>query len=189
MRGGGYAFYSDAATAYPAISRLFEPGQICDLNQIELRTENTLGMTLRKNSPYWKTIKIKYVVSPPLFIPHPLPLLRSDLRQKRMINAITILTVTVRLFRIREVGLLAKHQHFWLPAKPECMANSYVFSVGMEYTAPIFIFLAISITTSMIILLLEIMHHRFMQMKHRPRHPIRLKLKNIKMPLDNRRIS
>lgn len=56
---GGYAFYSDAATAYPAISRLFEPSQICDLNQIELRTENTLGMIVRKNSPFWEMFKIK----------------------------------------------------------------------------------------------------------------------------------
>lgn len=37
VRAGGYAFYADAATAYPTVSRLFEPGQICDLNQIELR--------------------------------------------------------------------------------------------------------------------------------------------------------
>lgn len=59
VRLGGYAFYADAATAYPAISRLFEPAQICDLNQIELRTENTLGMNTRKNSPFWEMFKIK----------------------------------------------------------------------------------------------------------------------------------
>lgn len=59
VRAGGYAFYADAATAYPTVSRLFEPGQICDLNQIELRTENTLGMNVRKNSPFWEMFKIK----------------------------------------------------------------------------------------------------------------------------------
>lgn len=70
-----------------------------------------------------------------------------------------------RLYRIREVGLLAKHTRIYIPSKPECLSNSYVFSVGMEYTAPIFLFMACSITVSMIVLFGEMIHHRCVRMR------------------------
>lgn len=59
VQKGGYAFYSEGNTPYKFIAKRFGPGEICDLNEIVLRTETLLGVTLRKHSPFMEMFRIR----------------------------------------------------------------------------------------------------------------------------------
>lgn len=60
VRRGGYAFHTDGAIAYPIIAKMFKPNELCDLNVINLRSESTLTICLRKHSPFLEMFRIKY---------------------------------------------------------------------------------------------------------------------------------
>lgn len=66
-----------------------------------------------------------------------------------------------RYFRMREVGVIKRFRKIWELSLPKCSLNSYTITVGFEYTAPLFLFLAISITISFTVLICEIIHFQF----------------------------
>lgn len=61
----------------------------------------------------------------------------------------------IRYIRIKEVGILSKHRRIWDAPQPPCLSNSFIFSVGWEYTAPIFLFMAMANVVSLFILICE----------------------------------
>lgn len=65
--------------------------------------------------------------------------------------------------KFRETGLLSKYNRRWMPAKPACMVDSFVFSVGMEYVGPLFMFLACAMMLSVLILAIEWLDFRLRQ--------------------------
>lgn len=157
VRKGGYAFHCDGSTAYPIIANIFEPNELCDLNEIGLRSETTLGINLRKNSPFFEIFRIKLIN---------LHISLFDKETKHIL-------ILIRYCRIREVGILSKHHRNWVPSKPPCNSNSYIFSVGLDYTVPIFLFLAISMMVSLFILICEITYFHFVKRKGRKNIKIR----------------
>lgn len=63
--------------------------------------------------------------------------------------------------KFRETGIQSKYNRRWLPAKPACLVDSFVFSVGMEYVAPLFLFLAIAMAVCFAVLAVELAVHRW----------------------------
>ena len=59
VRRGGFAYHCEASTAYALIRNLFEPSEICDLNEIYLQPKQTLGVFVKRNSPYFKIMRIR----------------------------------------------------------------------------------------------------------------------------------
>lgn len=68
-----------------------------------------------------------------------------------------------RLRRFRETGISARYIRRWVPEKPPCMASSFVFSVGMEYTGALFLLLLIAVLLSLLILIAEIMSFKLVK--------------------------
>lgn len=59
VRRGGYAYLSDVAAAYMYIRKNFEPNQLCDINEVNLRAKVLLGFFSNKQSPYKEMLKCK----------------------------------------------------------------------------------------------------------------------------------
>lgn len=71
--------------------------------------------------------------------------------------------VSTRAYWMREAGVLSKQERRWVAAKPDCLSNAIVTSVGFDYTAPLFLFLVISFIFVLIIMVLENIYYRFQQ--------------------------
>lgn len=67
---------------------------------------------------------------------------------------------------MREVGIVKRFRKIWESSKPDCLLNSYTISVGFEYTAPIFLFMAMSILLSFILLICEIIYFHLKKTKY-----------------------
>lgn len=70
--------------------------------------------------------------------------------------------------KYRETGITSKYNRIWQPKKPACSVGSYVFSVGMEYVAPLFLFLAASMVGSAVVLAVEWTEYRWTMRWYRP---------------------
>lgn len=66
-----------------------------------------------------------------------------------------------RIVRILETGLYAKHRKQWIRLRLNCLANTFLTTVGLDNTAILFILLAIGMLAALIIFILEILSHRF----------------------------
>lgn len=140
VRRGGYAFMSDVAPAYMYIHRKFAPNELCDINEINMRSKLLLAFVAHKQSPYKELLKAKYCVF--------------------MYIIFKMLSFIFRYRKFRDYGILSKYQRVWSPSKPPCMADSIVFAVGLEYAGPLLVFLAVSMLISFFILMVEIIDYR-----------------------------
>lgn len=68
------------------------------------------------------------------------PLLRLGYMSHKRSPYLELLKTKFR--KLRDGGVLSKFNRLWLPPKPPCLVDSFVFSVGMEYVGPLFVFLA-----------------------------------------------
>lgn len=68
---------------------------------------------------------------------------------------------------MRETGIVFKHKKHWVGAKPECLSNAFVTSVGFDYVGTIFTFLFVSYIVSFAILVGERIHGPVKKMKIR----------------------
>lgn len=80
-------------------------------------------------------------------------------------NVIYIIEFNFRYRRFRETGISIRYKSKYTPRKPPCMAESFVFSVGLEYTGALFVFLLVSICVASIILILEILEYKLFKTK------------------------
>ncbi|CAD7005840.1 unnamed protein product [Ceratitis capitata] len=61
----------------------------------------------------------------------------------------------LRGIRMLETGVWRKHRKHWFREHLNCVPSNYLFAVGMEYTAPLFLMLAYSYILCLVILLME----------------------------------
>ncbi|XP_044744950.1 glutamate receptor ionotropic, delta-1-like isoform X3 [Coccinella septempunctata] len=66
-------------------------------------------------------------------------------------------SISVRLQRLAEVGILDREKKHWLPRKPVCLnkLNSSKFTVGLRDLYPAFVMLSVGLVTTYIIYLIE----------------------------------
>lgn len=62
--------------------------------------------------------------------------------------------------KYRETGITSRYNRIWQPAKPPCSTGSFVFSVGMDYMAPLFGFLGAAMVLSAVVLAVECVEYR-----------------------------
>ncbi|XP_063239807.1 glutamate receptor ionotropic, kainate glr-3-like [Bacillus rossius redtenbacheri] len=80
--------------------------------------------------------------------------------------------ITVKMRRVREVGLLAREKARWGTDKQRCQDRGAVFvSVGLQDFRPALLVLAYGMLLSAAILLLECAHHRWSRDTHAPHRP------------------
>lgn len=60
-----------------------------------------------------------------------------------------------------ETGVFHKHRRYWVRNKLNCVPTNYLFAVGMEYTAPLFLMLAFSYIICLLLLGVELLIKRF----------------------------
>ncbi|XP_055855568.1 ionotropic receptor 75a-like isoform X2 [Episyrphus balteatus] len=58
VRDGGYAYHSEASTSYYMVEKYYEQHELCDLNEVKLRTESTLNIMMAKNSSYKEFVRL-----------------------------------------------------------------------------------------------------------------------------------
>ncbi|XP_055903391.1 ionotropic receptor 75a-like [Eupeodes corollae] len=58
VRDGGYAYHSEASTSYYMVEKYYEQHELCDLNEVKLRTESTLNIMMAKNSSYKELVRL-----------------------------------------------------------------------------------------------------------------------------------
>nr|QKN21170.1 ionotropic receptor [Zeugodacus cucurbitae] len=66
----------------------------------------------------------------------------------------------IRGIRMLETGVFRKHRRYWVRNKLNCVPSNYLFAVGMEYTAPLFLMLAFSYILCLLLLGLELLIKR-----------------------------
>ncbi|XP_053956450.1 ionotropic receptor 75a-like [Anastrepha ludens] len=74
----------------------------------------------------------------------------------------------LRAVRIIETGVWRKHRRHWAKDKLNCVPSNYLFAVGMEYTAPLFLMLLFSFVLCLLLLGVELLTERLLE--HRCRH-------------------
>lgn len=63
--------------------------------------------------------------------------------------------------KFRETGVLSKYNRRWMPEKPACLVESFVFGVGLEYVGPLFMFLVCAMMLCVLMLAGEWLDWRF----------------------------
>lgn len=55
----GFVFIFETSTGYNLIEKLYDPHEICDLNEILFRSDTLLATHLHKNSSYKEIVRLK----------------------------------------------------------------------------------------------------------------------------------
>lgn len=61
VRQGGFAYHTEATTAYSLIERTFGPIEICEVEELRMIKPFMLAVMTKKNSEYRKMFQITYV--------------------------------------------------------------------------------------------------------------------------------
>lgn len=60
VKEGGFAYHTEATSAYPLIAKTFNQDEICDLNEIDFLPPSIIGLVLPKHSQYTELFMIRY---------------------------------------------------------------------------------------------------------------------------------
>lgn len=61
VRRGGFAYHTEATTAYSIIEKTFSPIEICELEELRMIKPFMLSVMTKKRSEYKKLLQIRYV--------------------------------------------------------------------------------------------------------------------------------
>ncbi|XP_065362168.1 uncharacterized protein Ir75a [Calliphora vicina] len=73
----------------------------------------------------------------------------------------------LKIMRILETGIQAKHRRLWVRTHLNCISNNFIINVGMEYAGPLFLLLMCGYLIVLIIFMLEIIWHRYAMSRKR----------------------
>lgn len=59
VKEGGFAYHTEATSAYPLIAKTFEQEEICDLNEIDFVPPGDIALILQKHSQYTELFRIR----------------------------------------------------------------------------------------------------------------------------------
>ncbi|KAL9905222.1 ionotropic receptor 75a-like [Glossina fuscipes fuscipes] len=69
--------------------------------------------------------------------------------------------VRLKILRIIETGVHAKHRRQWVRTHLDCLTNNLIVHVGLEYTASLFIMLLVGYTLVLLIFITELLWNRY----------------------------